>query len=272
MRLFSFVKNLVACFRGPVARSVNAGGIPRHGPWRRSVVLASLAGAIGLVLLLVRGALGIPDTAAEALFVIVHPLHVFIAAATLVRLLSRPGRLRPLVAAAVGYPLVIAIVTTVDSLLPYLAELLLALPSRHVHIGFVEFWWLVHPLAITGTAAGLAAPRLRLRPRLVLAASLLPPVFDMMMAMWKPLDPAALLTIALFTGLSVWTYLLALAAAAAGVSCLARAASGPRFSVDRYLATMVSDTGVDPAGVGWYSWGEPCRNRRRTGSSSSRPR
>jgi hypothetical protein len=272
MRLFSFVKHLAPRIRGPAAPRAPEGDPAHRGSWRRSVVLASLAGAIALALLVVRGALGIPDTAAEFLFVIVHPLHVFVAAATLVRLVSRSGRLRPLAAAAVSYPLAIAIVTTVDSLLPYLAEWLLVLPSRHVHIGFVEIWWLVHPLAIAGVAAGLAAPRLMLRPPLMLTASLLPPVFDQMMAMWKPLAPAALVTIAAFTGLSVWIYLLATAAAAAAVTCLVHAAPAPQLSVAGYLDAMVRAAGVDSAGAGWYAQDQPCRNPRRTGSSSSRPR
>jgi len=201
MRICSFVKHVETRIRGLAERCLHAAGMLRPGPVPSSVVLASLGGAIGLLLLLVRGALRIPDTVAEVLFVIAHPLHVFVAAATLVRLLVRSGRFRPLPAAAVSYPLAIAIVTTVDSLLPFLGEWVLALPSRHVHIGFVEFWWIVHPLALAGTAVGLAAPRLRLPPALVLAASILPPAFDMMMAMWNPLDPAAVLTIAASRGI-----------------------------------------------------------------------
>lgn len=272
MRICSFVKRAEAQIRWLAARCAHAGDILCTGSLRRSVALAALGGAIGLALLLVRGALGIPDTVAEVLFVIVHPLHVFVAAATLARLLARPGRLRPLPAAAVGYPLAIAITTAADSLLPYLCEWLLALPSRHVHVGFVEIWWLVHPLAIAGTAAGLAAPRLPLRPPLVLVTSVLPPLFDMMMAMWKPLDPAALVTIAAFTGLSVWTYLLSMAAAAACVTSRSGAASAWNTSFDRHLGALVGATGIDPAGAEWYAARTPCPNRRRTGSSSSRPR
>lgn len=272
MRICSLVKRAGTRIRGLAARCENEGGRFRPGPLRRSVSLAALAGALGLVLLLARGALGIPDTVAEILFVIVHPLHVFVAAATLSRLLARSGRFRPLPAAVIGYPLAIAITTAADSLLPYLGEWLLALPSRHVHVGFVEIWWIVHPLAIAGTAAGLAAPRLPLRPPLVLVASVLPPLFDMMMAMWKPLDPAALVTIAAFTGLSVWVYLLSMAAAAACLTSRSGAASALKSGFDRHLGALVSTPGIDPAGAEWYAARTPCRNRRRTGSSSSRPR
>jgi len=272
MRICSIVKRAGARVRVLAARCARAGDMLRSGPVRRSAALAALGGAIGLVLLLVRGALGIPDTVAEVLFVIVHPLHVFVAAATLARLLVRSGRFRSLPAAAVSYPLAIAITTAADSLLPYLGEWLLALPSRHVHVGFVEIWWLVPPLAIAGTAAGLAAPRLPLRPPLVLAASILPPLFDMMMAMWKPLDPAALVTIAVFTSLSVWTFLLSMAAATACITSRSGVASALKTRTDRYLVTLVGAPGIDPAGAGWYAARTPCRNRRKTASSSSRPR
>jgi hypothetical protein len=209
--------------------------------------MAGLGGAIGLALLLVRGALRIPDTVAETLFTIVHPVHVFVGTATMVRLLTRSGRFRALPAALISYPLAIALVTITDSLFPYLAEWLLALPSRHVHISFVEIWWLVHPIAIAGIAAGLALPRLRLRPPLVLAASMLPPLFDMIMAMWKALDPAAVVTIALFTGLSVWLYLLGTAAAAAIITRGAAAVPKLNAALAPYLEATVGEVGVDPA-------------------------
>jgi hypothetical protein len=224
----------------------------REGPWRQSLVMAGLGAGAGLALLLVRGVLRIPATVTETLFTIVHPAHIFVAAATMARLLDRGGRYSALPAAAISYALAMVIVTFTDSLLPYVAEWLLALPSRHVHIGFVEIWWLVHPLAITGAAAGLAVPRLRLRPPLVLAASVLPPVFDMMMAMWKPLDPAAVVTIAVFTGLSVWAYLLGMAAV---VAVLVRGTgSGARLATVMVpcLEAVRSGTDIDLGRKQWY--------------------
>ena len=272
MRICSLVKSGAAWVQRLAVHLMGWSGLFHEGPWRRSIAMAGLGGAISLALLLLRGVLRIPDTVAETLFIMVHPMHVFVAAATMVRLLTRNGRFRSLPATAISYPIAIAIVTITDSLLPYVAEWLLALPSRHVHIGFAEFWWIVHPLAIAGIASGLAVPRLRLRPSLVLAASILPPLFDMMMAMWKPLDPVADITIAVFAGLCVWIYLLGTAAAAAAITRGSSAISKLKATLVPYLEATEGETDIDPTGKRWYSRHQPCQNRKRTGSSSSRRR
>jgi len=48
----------------------------------------------------------------------------------------------------VGFMGSVAIGTLSDSLIPFWGETLLNMPHRHVHIGFVEKWWLINPLAI----------------------------------------------------------------------------------------------------------------------------
>jgi hypothetical protein len=214
-----------------------------HDPWRRSAAMAGLGAIIGAIVLLVHGTLKIPAAATETLFVLVHPAHVCIGAMTMMRVLVREGRVPPIGAAAISYLLSIAIVTIADSLLPFLGELLLSLPSRHVHVGFVEIWWVVHPMAVAGIALALGAPRLRLHPLLVLAASALPPLYDMMMAMWKALDPVAIVTIPLFAALSVWTYLVGTAVVLAGVAHGTGAGSARGRVIGLYLNAVQGSDG-----------------------------
>jgi hypothetical protein len=201
----------------------------------RSAAAAGLAAVVAVVVLLVHEALKIPATAAETLFVIAHPLHVFLGALTVMRILVREGRMLRLPAAAISYPLAIVIVTIADSLLPFLAELLLALPSRHVHFGFVEFWWIVHPMAIAGILLGLRASRVHQHRLPVLAISALPPLYDMMMAMWKPLDALAVITVFFFVATSVWVYLAGTAFTIAWLTC--HRGTGPALdrTIGRYL-------------------------------------
>ena len=59
---------------------------------------------------------------------------------------------------AIGYLGSIGIATLSDSLIPYLGELLLDLPNRGLHLGFIEKWWLVNPLAIIGIAIAYCRP------------------------------------------------------------------------------------------------------------------
>jgi hypothetical protein len=204
-------------------------------PVPRSAATAGLAAVVAVVVLIVHDALKIPAAAAETLFVLVHPLHVFLGALTAMRMLVRGGATPKLKAAAIGYALAIVIVTIADSLLPFLAELLLALPSRHVHFGFVEFWWIVHPMAIAGILLGLRASRVRQHRLPVLVISALPPLYDMMMAMWKPLDALTVVTVFFFAAVSVWFYLAGTAFATAWLTCRHGAGLALDRAIGRHL-------------------------------------
>jgi hypothetical protein len=52
----------------------------------------------------------------------------------------------------IGYFGSIGIATLSDSIIPYLGEFLLNLPKTGIHLGFIEEWWLVNPLALMGVA------------------------------------------------------------------------------------------------------------------------
>jgi hypothetical protein len=52
----------------------------------------------------------------------------------------------------------IGIATLSDSIIPYLGEALLDMPNRGLHIGFIEKWWLVNPLAVMGVAIAYFKP------------------------------------------------------------------------------------------------------------------
>ncbi|OHB65805.1 MAG: hypothetical protein A2Y76_06280, partial [Planctomycetes bacterium RBG_13_60_9] len=93
------------------------------------------------------------------LFWTFHPLHVVLSAfvtAAMYRLHGNRGLWQTL---AVGYVGAIGIATLSDSLIPYAGELLLDLPHREVHIGAIEKWWLVNPLAIAGIGLASVRPR-----------------------------------------------------------------------------------------------------------------
>jgi hypothetical protein len=49
-----------------------------------------------------------------------------------------------------------------DSLISYIREVLLHMPNKGVHIGFIEKWWLVNPLAITGVVIAYFLPKTKL--------------------------------------------------------------------------------------------------------------
>ena len=95
------------------------------------------------------------------IFYILHPIHVVLSALvtasmyelhTCKRISGKciRGKCNLWVLLIIGYIGSIGIATISDSVIPYLAEVILKMPNREIHLGFIEKWWLVNPLAILG--------------------------------------------------------------------------------------------------------------------------
>ncbi|MDD5503833.1 MAG: hypothetical protein PHV77_00775 [Candidatus Omnitrophica bacterium] len=105
----------------------------------------------GIVLMLLFR--NMPHETAHSLFYVFHPLHICLSAIVTAALYKRylAGANRGiklfLKVLAVGYIGSVSIGTLSDSLIPFWGETLLRMPYRHEHIGFIEKWWLINPLA-----------------------------------------------------------------------------------------------------------------------------
>lgn len=106
----------------------------------------------------------IPFRMSQNIFYVFHPIHVVLSAlvtASMYELYKcRSSRLQCSiwVLLIIGYVGSVGIATLSDSLIPYLSETLLGMPNRHAHIGFIEKWWLINPLAILGIAVAYFKP------------------------------------------------------------------------------------------------------------------
>ena len=58
----------------------------------------------------------------------------------------------------IGYAGSVGIATISDLIIPYMGETLLDMPNTGIHIGFIEKWWLVNPLAFLGIAIAVFRP------------------------------------------------------------------------------------------------------------------
>ena len=96
------------------------------------------------------------------------------------------------------------IATLSDSLIPYAAEILLDMPHREIHLGFIEKWWLVNPMAFAGIIIGFVWPRTHFPHLGHVFLSTWASVFHITMAMSAPLTWLTALFIALFLFLAVW--------------------------------------------------------------------
>jgi hypothetical protein len=140
----------------------------------------------------------------ENLFWVFHPLHVLVSAwATtgMYRLHAEKSRVRLVL---IGYLGSVGIATLSDSVIPYVGELLLDLPKKGFHIGAIEKWWLVNPLAFTGILLGGFFPTTKLPHAAHVLLSTWASLFHMMMATAAYFDVTTLVLVATFLFLAVW--------------------------------------------------------------------
>jgi len=158
----------------------------------------------GIVIMVVLFYARVDRSLSEKLFWSFHPLHVLLSAlvtAGMYRLKTRGSLWATVV---VGYVGSIGIATLSDSLVPYLGEWLLDLPHRHAHIGFIEKWWLVNPLALLGIAIACWRPTTRVPHAGHVLLSTWASLFHMSMAMGSEFTLLTGVLITLFLFLAVW--------------------------------------------------------------------
>jgi hypothetical protein len=104
----------------------------------------------------------------------------------------------------IGYVGSVGIATISDSLIPYLGEILLDLPNRGIHLGFIEKWWLVNPLALAGIAFAYFKPTTKFPHAGHVLISTWASLFHILMAVGGELMWGSYLVIFLFLFLAVW--------------------------------------------------------------------
>jgi len=118
----------------------------------------ALGALSGIALMLVIVLAEIPREVSHHVFYVLHPAHVLLSAFVTAAMYRRyKGRLVPTV--VIGYLGSVGIGTISDIILPHLGGWLVGAEMGHFHIGFIEKWWLVNPLALAGVAAGICLPR-----------------------------------------------------------------------------------------------------------------
>ncbi len=176
-----------------------SGELRGHAPFTFAGALSGVAIAIALV------SLDVPRSVSGQLFWILHPTHIVLSALTTASMFRMHSR-RPSVlsVAAIGYIGSVGIATLSDSLIPYLGEWMLDLPNRGVHLGFIEKWWLVNPLAIGGIALAYVRPTTALPHAGHVLLSTWASLFHMTMALGTGLSLGMGSIIMVFLFLAVW--------------------------------------------------------------------
>jgi hypothetical protein len=146
----------------------------------------------------------LPREVSAGVFWTLHPLHVLLSAQVTagVYRLYRQGSLGRTI--LIGYVGSVGIATLSDSVIPYLGEILLELPYRGIHLGFVEKWWLVNPLAFIGIGLACYWPATKFPHAGHVLLSTWASLFHMTMAMGTQFDAVTLVLVVGFLFLAVW--------------------------------------------------------------------
>ncbi len=171
---------------------------------KKHVPFTAFGTATGIIIMAVFIYSHIPRDISFALFWVTHPLHVLLSAlvtTAMYRLHSSNDIVRT---AVIGYVGSVGIATISDSVIPFLAEWLLDLPNRGLHLGFIEKWWLVNPLAITGIIWGCLIPRTKIPHAGHVLLSTWASLFHIVIALGTQTSITQFLMISLFLFLAVW--------------------------------------------------------------------
>ena len=173
-------------------RSIILRELREHAPF------TAVGALTGIVIMVLVSVLGVPRAASQAVFHVMHPAHVLLSAIVTAALYRR-YRKRLLLTIVIGYVGSVGIGTLSDIVMPHLGGLLVgarmgkeaqphdhnggAEPEEHdegedhdereeharhehgfghMHIGFIEHWYVVNPLALLGIAIAIWRPTTKL--------------------------------------------------------------------------------------------------------------
>lgn len=125
--------------------------LARHAPF------TALGAVTGIVLMVIIVLTKIPAAVSEVAFYVLHPAHIFFSAIVTTAMYRRykPGKLWA--AVLIGYTGSVGIATISDSIIPYLGAESFRVQIS-LHIGFIEKWWFINPVAFLGIAIGYLRP------------------------------------------------------------------------------------------------------------------
>ena len=157
----------------------------------------------------------LPKETSLNIFYILHPIHVVLSAlvtASVYELhecehISKKcikGKCNFWALLLIGYFGSIGIATLSDSVIPYLGEVMLRMPNRGIHLGFIEKWWLINPLVVIGVTIAYFRPTTKFPHAGHVLLSTWASLFHILLAIGSSLHWSSYLFVFLFLFLAVW--------------------------------------------------------------------
>ena len=144
------------------------------------------------------------------IFYTLHPLHVVLSALVTASMygLHKCGQTRGkcnlLTLLVIGYLGSIGIATLSDSVIPFMGEVMLSLPNRGIHLGFIEEWKIVNSLAILGIAIAYLKPTTKFPHAGHVLVSTWASLFHIIMSLGGQVSLFSYLAIFFFLFIAVW--------------------------------------------------------------------
>ncbi len=178
-----------------------ANELGEHVPF---TTFGAITGVIIMVIIVLGNVLPQVYRVSYPIFYILHPAHVVLSALVTTALYKKYGNGKIWALILIGYFGSIGIATLSDSVIPYLGEMLLDLPNKGIHIGFIEEWWIVNPAALIGIAIGYLRPTTKFPHSGHVLISTWASLFHIIMALGETVNWITLLAIFFFLFLCVW--------------------------------------------------------------------
>ena len=178
-----------------------ANELREHAPF---TTLGAATGVIVMAIIVFGNVLPQVYRVSYPIFYILHPAHVVLSALVTTAMYKKYGNGKIWMAIPIGYFGAIGIATLSDSVIPYLGEILLSLPNKGIHVGFIEEWWIVNPAALIGIAIGYWRPTTKVPHSGHVLISTWASLFHIIMALGETVNWITFLTIFFFLFLGVW--------------------------------------------------------------------
>ncbi len=178
-----------------------ANELREHVPF---TTFGATTGVIIMVIIVFGNVLPQVSQVSYPIFYSLHPAHVVLSALVTTAMYKKYGNGKIWMTILIGYFGSIGIATLSDSVIPYLGEMLLDLPNKGIHIGFIEEWWIVNPAALIGIAIGYWRPATKFPHSGHVLISTWASLFHIIMALGETVNWITLMIIFFFLFLGVW--------------------------------------------------------------------
>jgi hypothetical protein len=175
--------------------------LKHHAPF---TIFGAAIGIIIMTLIISGNVLPQVYQVSYTVFYVLHPTHVVLSALVTTAMYRKYSRSRIWATILIGYLGSIGIATISDSLIPYAGEILLHLPNKGIHIGFIEEPLLTNPAAFLGIAIGLWKPTTKIPHSGHVLISTWASLFHIIMALGETVSWILFPVIFLFLFLAVW--------------------------------------------------------------------